>query len=285
MRVIDAITKEATEYYARIIFVNASCLNTNLILLNSKSNRFPEGLGNDNGLLGKYIAFHNYRGLVSATYEGLEDRYYYGRRPSIPIIANYRNLEKQETDYVGGFLTFIGASRGQGASKGLHEYVGPTYKEAMSEPGPWQIFSFIQGETIPREENHVRLSPDQNDAWGIPLLITSVDYTDNEDKMVQDFLTQTPEMLEKAGCSNITPTDTKQAPGLDIHEMGGVRMGRDPRTSLLNEWNQLHHCKNVFVTDGACMTSTGNQSPTIFYMTLSARAANYAVEQMKRGEL
>ena len=285
VRVIDAITKEATEYFARVIFLNASCLNTNLILLNSKSNRFPEGLGNDNGLLGKYIAFHNYRGLVSASFEGFEDRYYYGRKPAIPLIANYRNIHKQDTDYIGGFLTFIGASRAQGTSKGLHEYVGPTYKEAMTEPGPWQIFSFIQGETLPRESNHVRLSPDQTDAWGIPLLITSVDYSDNEDNMVKDFLLQTSEMLTNAGCSNVSPTDTKQAPGLDIHEMGGVRMGRDPKTSLLNGWNQMHNCKNVFVTDGACMTSTAYQSPTIFYMTLTARAANYAVEEMKRMNL
>jgi choline dehydrogenase-like flavoprotein len=285
VRVIDANTKEATEYYARVIFLNASCLNTNLILLNSRSGRFPEGLGNDNGLLGKYIAFHNYRGLVSATFDGFEDRYYYGRKPAIPLVANYRNIHKQDTDYIGGFLTFIGASRSQGATKGLHEYVGPSFKEAMTEPGPWQIFSFIQGETIPRETNHVRLSPDKEDAWGIPLLITSVDYSDNEDNMIKDFLLQTSEMLSKAGCSNITPTDTKQAPGLDIHEMGGVRMGNDPGTSMANRWNQLHHCKNVFVTDGACMTSTAYQSPTIFYMAMTARAANYAVDELKRMNL
>ena len=285
VRVIDANTKEATEYFARVIFLNASCLNSNLILLNSKSSRFPNGLGNDNGLLGKYIAFHNYRGLVSATFEGFEDRYYYGRKPAIPLIANYRNIHKQDTDYIGGFLTFIGASRSQGTTKGLHEYVGPTYKEAMTEPGPWQIFSFIQGETIPRETNHVRLSPDQTDAWGIPLLITSVDYSDNEDNMIKDFLLQTSEMLTKAGCTNVTPTDTKQAPGLDIHEMGGVRMGNDPKTSLLNRWNQMHNCKNVFVTDGACITSTPYQSPTIFYLTLTARAANYAVDEMKKMNL
>lgn len=285
VRVIDANTKEATEYFARVIFLNASCLNSNLILLNSKSSRFPNGLGNDNGLLGKYIAFHNYRGLVSATFEGFEDRYYYGRKPAIPLIANYRNIHKQDTDYIGGFLTFIGASRSQGTTKGLHEYVGPTYKEAMTEPGPWQIFSFIQGETIPRETNHVRLSPDQTDTWGIPLLITSVDYSDNEDNMIKDFLLQTSEMLTKAGCTNVTPTDTKQAPGLDIHEMGGVRMGNDPKTSLLNRWNQMHNCKNVFVTDGACMTSTAYQSPTIFYMSLTARAANYAVDEMKKMNL
>jgi choline dehydrogenase-like flavoprotein len=285
VRVIDTNTKETMDYSARVIFLNASCLNSNLILLNSRSDRFPAGLGNDNGLLGKYIAFHNYRGSITGTFEGFNDRYYYGRKPSIPIIANYRNLHKQDTDYLGGFLTFVGAGRSQGDTESLHEYVGASFKEAMTEPGPWQVFAFIQGETLPREENHVRLSPDQKDDWGIPLLITSVDYSDNEDKMIKDFLLQTSEMLSKAGCTNIAPRDSKQAPGLDIHEMGGVRMGQDPKTSLLNKWNQLHHCKNVFVTDGACMTSTGSQSPTIFYMAMTARAANYAVDELKRMNL
>lgn len=282
VRVIDANTMTAMEFFAKVIFLNASCLNTNLVLLNSTSNRFPSGLGNDSGLLGKYIAFHNYRGSVTATFEGFRDRYYYGRKPSIPIIANYRNLHKQDTDYLGGFLTFVGAGRSRGDTESLHDYVGPAYKEALTEPGPWQIYAFIQGETIPREENHVRLSPDQKDKWGVPLLVTSVDYSDNEDRMIRDFLLQTSEMLSKAGCTSVTPHDSKQAPGLDIHEMGGVRMGHDEKTSLLNKWNQLHHCKNVFVTDGACMTSTGSQSPTIFYMSMTARAANYAIKELKR---
>lgn len=144
---------------------------------------------------------------------------------------------------------------------------------------------YLQGETIPKATNHVRLSADQKDQWGIPLLVTSVGYDDNDDKMVSDFLTQSAEMLDKAGCRNIEVYDSHQAPGLDIHEMGGCRMGKDPKTSMLNKWNQLHSCQNVFVTDGACMTSTGNQSPSILYMTLTARAANYAVEQMKRREI
>lgn len=144
---------------------------------------------------------------------------------------------------------------------------------------------YMQGETVPKESNHVRLSKDQKDRWGIPLLITSVDYDDNDEKMVKDFLTQSAEMLGKAGCKNIQQRDSRQAPGLDIHEMGGCRMGRNPKTSLLNEWNQLHHCKNVFITDGACMTSTGNQSPSILYMALTARAAHYAAGEMKKGNL
>ena len=155
----------------------------------------------------------------------------------------------------------------------------------MSEPGGWGSYMYLQGETIPKESNHVRLSTDQKDQWGIPLLIMSVDYDDNDEKMIKDFLTQSAEMLEKAGAKNINQYDNHQAPGLDIHEMGGCRMGRDAKTSLLNKWNQLHHCQNVFVTDGACMTSTGNQSPSLLYMALTARAANYAVEEMKKGNL
>jgi choline dehydrogenase-like flavoprotein len=144
---------------------------------------------------------------------------------------------------------------------------------------------YMQGETVPKITNHVRLSTDQKDQWGIPLLITSVEYDDNDERMIKDFLVQSKEMLEKAGCTNVSTYENKQAPGLDIHEMGGCRMGKDPKTSLLNEWNQLHHCKNVFVTDGACMTSTGNQSPSILYMALTARAATYAVGEMKKGNL
>jgi choline dehydrogenase-like flavoprotein len=144
---------------------------------------------------------------------------------------------------------------------------------------------YLQGETIPKERNHVRLSTDQKDQWGIPLLVTSVDYDDNDDKMVTDFRQQSMAMLQEAGCKNVESYDSHQPPGLDIHEMGGCRMGKDARTSLLNKWNQLHACKNVFVTDGACMTSTGNQSPSILYMTLTARAANYAIDEMKKGNL
>jgi choline dehydrogenase-like flavoprotein len=140
----------------------------------------------------------------------------------------------------------------------------------------------MQGETIPKETNHVRLSKDQKDKWGIPLLVTSAEYDENDEKMIRDFLKQSSEMLEAAGCTNIEQHDSAQAPGLDIHEMGGVRMGKDPKTSLLNQWNQLHHCKNVFVTDGGCMTSTGNQNPSIFYMAITARAVHYAVEESKK---
>ncbi len=285
VRIIDAVTKATTDYFAKIVFVNASALNSNLVLMNSVSNRFPNGLGNDSGLLGKYVCFHNYRGWMNGSIDGFEDGYTYGRNPTDAIIANYRNLKKQDTDFVGGFTTFAGAYRQRGNGDQCPEQIGATYKEAMTEAGPWHVYAYVQGETIPKESNHVRLSKTEKDQWGIPLLVTSVGYDDNDDRLLKDFFTQTEEMLTKAGVKNIDHADTKQAPGLDIHEMGGCRMGKDPKTSLLNEWNQLHHCKNVFVTDGACMTSTGNQSPSILYMTLTARAVDYAVGEMKRGNL
>jgi len=283
VRVIDAHTKKVTEYFSKIIFVNAAALNTNLILLNSTSTRFPAGLGNDNGLLGKFIAFQNYRGTLSANIDGMIDSYYYGRRPCAVMMPNFRNVHKQETDFLRGYMVFFSAYRSSGHAGG--EQMGEAFKEAQSEPGNWHVSMMMQGETIPKETNHVRLSKDQKDEWGIPLLTISVAYDDNDEKSLKDFLTQGAEMLDKAGCKDISTHDSKQAPGLDIHEVGGVRMGKDPKTSLLNKWNQMHECPNVFVTDGACMTSTGTQNPSITFMALTARAANYAVEELKKGNL
>lgn len=281
VRVVDAITKQVTVYRAKIIFVNAACLNTNLILLNSKSNRFPNGLGNDNGLMGKYIAFHNYRGNITAQFKGPLDQYYYGRRPTQIMMPSFRNVLKQETDFLRGYMVHFSATRGRPKLDG----VGAAFKDAITEPGDWSIYMMMQGETIPKETNHVSLSKNEQDPWGIPQLIVSVDYDENDEKLLQDFFNEGKAMLEKAGCTNINIWDSKQAPGLDIHEMGGVRMGKDSKTSLLNEFNQLHQCKNVFVTDGACMTSTGNQNPSLTFMALTARAADYAAEQVKLGLL
>lgn len=278
VKVIDAINRKTYEYYADIIFMNASALNTNLILLNSTSKRFPNGLGNDNGLLGKYICHHNYRAAVWGKMPGFEDKYVFGRNPTDSIIANYRNLGKQETDYVGGYTTFMGAYRKRLDDETSNETIGASFKEAMETPGHWHVYAYMQGETIPKKENHVRLSKDQKDPYGLPLLITSVGYDENDDKLTNDFLNETKKMFEKAGVVEIDGHDNHQAPGLDIHEMGGCRMGKDPNESILNEWNQMHLCKNVFVTDGACMTSTGNQSPSILYMALTARAVDYAVK-------
>ena len=283
VRVIDTHTKQMTEYYARIIFVNAACLNTNLILMNSTSRRFPNGLGNDSGVLGRYVAFHNYRGNIVADYEGFEDGYYYGRRPTTAFMPNFRNVDGQEMDFQRGYMVAFSAGRNRGVP--TTETFGADFKESLTKPGPWHVFMMMQGETVPRYENHVRLSPDKKDPWGMPQLVTSIDYTDNDLKVMKDFLEQGADMLDKAGCKNIKPYDDHRNPGLDIHEMGGVRMGRDPKTSMLNAHNQLHSVKNVFVTDGAAMTSTGSQNPSITFMALTDRAVSYAVAEMKKNNL
>jgi choline dehydrogenase-like flavoprotein len=285
VKVIDSNTHQETDYFAKVIFLNASALNSNLILLNSVSSRFPNGFGNDNGLLGKYVCFQNYRASLGGSIEGYEDKYYYGRRTAECMMANFRNLGKNDMDFVGGYMAFMGCYRERGDVAYAGENIGAGYKKAMSEAGPWKMYMYMQGETVPKESNHVRLSKDKQDQWGIPLLVTSVGYDNNDEKLLQDFLTQGHEMLDKSGVKAISQHDNHWAPGRDIHEMGGCRMGKDPKTSLLNKWNQFHECKNVFVTDGACMTSTGNQSPSILYMALTARAATHAVEEMKKGNL
>lgn len=285
VRVIDAHTKQTTEYFAKIIFLNAAALNSNLILLNSRSSRFPHGLGNDHDLLGKYVAFHNYRGTLSAEMEGFEDTYYYGRRPCAVMLPNFRNVYRQETDFLRGYMMFYSAYRAGWGHPVPGHPVGDVFKTGTAEPGGWQVSMMMQGETIPKKENHVRLSPDQKDEWDMPLLVVSVGYDDNDEKSVKDFLVQGAEMLEKAGCKNISTRDSHQSPGLDIHEVGGVRMGKDPKTSLLNRWNQLHTCPNVFVTDGACMTSTSTQNPSLTFMALTARAAHHAVEELRKRNL
>ncbi len=280
--VIDDQSKESKEYYASIIFVNAGTLNTNLILLNSTSGRFQEGLGNDNGLLGKYVAFHNYRARMYGEFDGYADKHTTGREPTSAYLPRFRNVEKQETNFLRGYAAGFGARRqvlqntdgfGDNLKDGL---LNPTY-------GVWQVESHMMGETIPKEENQVSLDKEKTDDWGIPLLKMDIAYDDNDEKMIKDYHEQFTHMFEEAGFTNIKTFDSKQAPGLDIHEMGGVRMGKDPNTSLLNEWNQLHSCKNVYVTDGACMTSTATQNPSLTYMALTARACDHAIKASKKG--
>ncbi len=286
IKVIDTNSHEEMEFHAKIIFVNASALNTNLILLNSKSKRFPNGLGNDNGILGKYICFQNYRPSAWASIEGFDDKYVNGKKPTGPIIPNFKNFKEKNTEFNGGYITFSGAIRPKRNVIPEDEpQLGVGFKHKLSEPGDWIVYMYMQGETVPKETNRVYLSKNKKDPWGIPQLVTDISYDDNDEKMINDFHKEAKEMMEKMGCTNINLVDNKQNPGIDIHEMGGVRMGKDPENSLLNEFNQLHLCKNVFVTDGACMTSTGNQSPSILYMALTARAANYAADQLKKGKL
>ncbi|GAB2637903.1 GMC family oxidoreductase [Emticicia sediminis] len=285
VRVIDANTKEMIEYYAKIIFVNAAALNSNLILLNSTSSRFPNGLGNDSGVLGKYVAFHNYRATINAEYEGYLDSMTDGRRPNSPYIPRFRNVFKQETDFLRGYAAGFSAGRYERDNR---SGLGEELKKGILNPylsNVWSVGSHMMGETIPKESNYVALDKNQVDPWGIPQLKISVDYDDNDVKMTKDYFDQLSEMFTKAGFKNIRTNDSNRTPGLDIHEMGGVRMGKDPKTSLLNKWNALHACKNVFVTDGASMTSTSTQNPSLTYMALTARAADYAVKEMKKGNL
>ena len=295
VRVIDANTKETTEYFAKVIFVNAATLNSNAILLQSTSNRFPNGLGNDNELLGKYVGFHNYRGKISADHEGHKEFRTKGGRATSAYIPRFRNVYQQETNFLRGYAAGFGAHRSFDLNM-EEEIEGEDnrmkYGEELTDAilakkkfKPWRVGSHMMGETIPKESNLVMLDELQKDEYGIPLLKISIDYDDNDEKMTQDFFEQFTDMYKKAGFSNIQTRDTKQAPGLDIHEMGGVRMGRDPKTSLLNKWNQLHSCKNVFVTDGACMTSMSTQNPSLTFMAITARAANFAIEEMKKGVL
>jgi len=284
VRVIDTNTKEQIEYFARVIFVNAAALNTNLILLNSTSSRFPNGLGNDSGVLGKYVAFHNYRAKINASYDGFMDFKTDGRTMTSAYLPRFRNVKKQETDFLRGYASGFGANRYTDINQ---DGYGETLKNnlAKKDLGPWRVGSHMMGETIPKETNYVKLDGNKKDAWGVPLLSVNIEYDDNDEKMVKDYFEQMTEMYTKAGFKDITTRDSKQAPGLDIHEMGGARMGIDPKTSMLNKWNQVHACKNVFVTDGACMTSTSTQNPSLTYMALTARAADYAMSEMKKGNL
>ena len=284
VRVVDSESRETIEFYAKVIFLNASTLNSNAILLNSTSNRFPHGLGNDSGVLGKFIAWHNYRGKAGAQYEGLKDKKTEGRSPSYSYIPRFRNVRRQETDFLRGYAIGVGGGRGTSADTSM---IGEALRENLLHPalGNWRVSTWMMGETVPLEKNHVRLHSQLTDKYGIPQLIVSCEWSENDDRMVEDYMQQCREMFEKAGFIDIRVNDSKSPPGADIHEMGGVRMGRDPKTSMLNEWNQLHHCKNVFVTDGACMTSTGSQNPTLTFMALTARAANHAVELLRKGDV
>lgn len=286
VRVIDTNTKEAIEYFAPVIFVNAGAVNTNLILLNSQSGRFPNGLGNDSGLLGKYFAFHNYRAHINAQYDGMADKNSPGGRPTSAYVPRFRNVKKQETNFLRGYAATFGGGRwGESDTSGSGDELKANLMSKEEKLGPWYVGAQFMGETIPKETNFVSLDKDKKDDWGIPLIKFDVAYDDNDERMVKDFFEQYTEMFEKAGFTNIETNDDHRAPGLDIHEMGGVRMGNDPRTSLLNKWNQMHAAPNVFVSDGACMTSTSTQNPSLTYMAITARAANHAIELLKKNEL
>jgi choline dehydrogenase-like flavoprotein len=282
VKVIDAETKEVTEYVSDAIFLNAGAINSTAILLNSKSTTFPFGLGNPTGLLGKYFAFHNYRARVSAISNDFDDKVVEGRSPTNAYMPRFVNIKNKDQAFKRGYAVSIYTARYR---KATETAFGQELIDELSKDknfGPWEIGAMMMGETIPKETNYIELDKNKVDQYGIPLVKFNVDYDENDLQMMEHFYTTFEDIFEKAGFENIKRIDTQQAPGLDIHEMGGVRMGKDPRTSLLNGNNQLHLCRNVYVSDGACMTSTSTQNPSLTYMALAARAANHYANSISK---
>lgn len=289
VRIIDAETKEVKEFFARVIFSCASTLGSTFILLNSVSDRFPNGFGNDSGVLGRYLMDHHFRCGADGVHEGFSDQYYKGRRPNGIYVPRFRNIDEKtkRKDYLRGFGYQGGASR-QNWMRGVKELdmaMGPEFKESLIQPGPWKLGIGGFGECLPYEDNVVTLNKDVLDKWGQATLTIDAEFKANEMAMREDMKTSAAEMLEASGFKDVKIFDAGSWPGLAIHEMGTARMGRDPKTSVLNGWNQVHAAPNVFVTDGSCMTSAACQNPSLTYMALTARAANYAAEEMKKGNL
>jgi choline dehydrogenase-like flavoprotein len=285
VRVVHAETNQATEYFAKIIFVNASTLNSTWLLMNSATDIWPDGLGSSSGELGHNLMDHHFRVGASADVEGYDDKWYYGRRPNGIYVVRYRNLFDDKRAYLRGFGYQGGAGR-QGWGREIAELtIGGDFKDAICEPGPWTMGMTAFGEMLPYHENKVTLDKNKKDKWGMPVLAIDCEIKENEKKMRIDMANDAKEMLEAAGLKNVRSWDNEYAPGMGIHEMGTARMGRDPKTSVLNEWNQVWDCKNVFVTDGACMASSSCVNPSLTYMALTARAADYAVNELKKMNL
>ncbi len=284
VRVKDAQTGEETEYFARIIFCNASTVGTTAILLNSRSETFPDGLGNGSGELGHNMMDHHYGMGAAGSLPGFEDTYYRGRRPGGFYIPRFRNIDEatRRTDYIRGFGYQGGAGRGINIPDGLY---GKDLKSAIFSPGGYGISMTCFGELLPYHENRMFLNFDKTDKHGMPIITFDAKLRDNEIKLREDGVQCAVEMLEAAGCEDIVSYNNATAPGAAIHEMGTARMGRDPKTSVLNEWNQMHEVPNVFITDGSCMTSSATQNPSITYMALTARAVDYAHKQVNAGTL
>src|SRR6188768_668719 len=286
VEIIDTETKQTEEFYARIIFLNASTVATAFILLNSTSSRFPNGLGNGSDQLGRNLMDHQYRAGAEADVEGFEDKYYVGRRPNGIYIPRFRNVgNDKRTDYIRGFGYQGSASRSNWA-RGVQEMsIGEDLKNELSAPGEWRIGITGFGECLPYSDNRVTLNKDKKDIHGLPTLSVDAEWKENEKVMRKDMKESAAEMLEASGFKNVKIYDAPNNIGLGIHEMGTARMGKDPKTSVLNKWNQVHEAPNVFVTDGAAMTSSACQNPSLTYMALTARAADFAVKELKKGNL
>ncbi|HEX2533719.1 MAG TPA: GMC family oxidoreductase, partial [Chitinophagaceae bacterium] len=285
VRIVDATDNKTYDYFAKIIFVNASALNTAWILMNSATDVWPGGLGSSSGELGHNLMDHHFRLGASGSVEGYDDKYYYGRRPNGPYIVRYRNLNGEKRDYIRGF-GYQGSASRSGWSREIAEMnIGGAYKDALAEPGPWTIGFNAFGEILPYHDNKVTLDKNTKDKWGLPVLSIDATIRENELKMRKDMKNDMVEMLTVAGVKNVQPFENEYFMGMGIHEMGTARMGRDPKTSVLNANNQVWDAPNVFVTDGAAMTSAGCVNPSLTYMALTARAADFAVNELKKQNL
>jgi choline dehydrogenase-like flavoprotein len=285
VRAIDAETMQELEFRGRVIFLCASALESARILLNSRSRSFPAGLANSSGELGRNLMDHLMGGGATGTIPGMEDQETFGQRPNGIYVPRFRNVRTQHVGFLRGYGFQGGAGRSDWRRGTEEPGFGAAFKHRLRTLGPWRFTFYGFGECLPRRENYVELDPQTRDRWGIPVLRIHADWSANEKEMLEDMSVTATEMLEAAGAKDIESFVEHNAPGLAIHEMGTARMGRDPRTSVLNAYCQAHDVKNLFVTDGACMTSSGCQNPSITYMALTARAAAHAVERMKRDEL
>ena len=287
VRIIDSLTKESIEFNSKIVFLCASSMASTAILMQSKSSRFPNGMGNDSGELGHNIMDHQLGSGASGKYDGFKDQYYAGRRPNGFYIPRFRNLgnDNKKVDFLRGYGYQGGASR-RGWNESVAELAyGKDFKKEVLKPGDWSIGMGGFGEVLPYHENKMFLNYEKLDQWGLPKIVFDAEFKENEIKMKEDWKVQAAEMLENAGFKDVNINDSNAPIGKGIHEMGTARMGKDPKTSVLNKHNQVHSVSNVFVTDGACMTSSANQNPSLTYMALTARAANHAITELKKKNL
>ena len=283
VRLIDEITHETIEYYAKIIFLNASTVASTAILMNSRSPRFPEGM-DESGSLGRYLMDHHLGAGAGATLDSHQDKISYGRRPTGFYIPRFRNLPgREKNDYLRGF-GYQGGGMRAGWNRSIEGF-GAEFKKELTSFGPWRISMGGFGETLPYADNRISLSPDKTDQWGLPLVVADASFKDNEMKMRKDMANDAGEMLEAMGIKNVGTFNGTPWMGRGIHEMGTARMGSSPKESVLNKHNQVWGAENVFCTDGAAMVSSGCQNPSLTYMALTARAADHAISELKKGNL
>jgi choline dehydrogenase-like flavoprotein len=282
VKVLDSETNQTYEFFSKIVFLNASTLNSTWVLMNSAKEVWPGGLGSSSDQLGHNLMDHHFRCGANGDVEGYDDKYYFGNRPNGIYLVRYRNLFGDKRDYVRGF-GYQGSASRNGWSREIAEMqIGGDFKDALCEPGPWRMGITGFGEMLPYHENRVTMDPKVKDKWGLPVLSIDCEIKDNEKKMRKDMMDDAAEMLTAAGLKNVKTFDNNYEPGMGIHEMGTARMGRDPKTSVLNEWNQVWDAKNVFVTDGSCMTSASCVNPSLTYMALTARACDFAVKELNK---